>query len=165
MNYCSTIPYFTDNFICHVAMKPFFLSFWLFVFCFVWVGHPLRWYILYMCVCERIWINLCGRVQSCYCSRHSQAVIQQLEKAGLGYHVSAEKTCDKLGQFGILISLPSLILFSEWVSLLSHPYENFLDNCHWLRIWENCFFCCFFFLFVCLFVLVFLFVREHKHNS
>ncbi|XP_070197743.1 E3 ubiquitin-protein ligase rnf213-alpha-like isoform X2 [Littorina saxatilis] len=30
--------------------------------------------------------------------KHKQAVIQRLEKAGLGYHISAEKTCDKLGR-------------------------------------------------------------------
>lgn len=30
--------------------------------------------------------------------RHSKQVIERLEKAGLGYHVSAEKTCDKLGK-------------------------------------------------------------------
>ncbi|KAK7465937.1 hypothetical protein BaRGS_00037515, partial [Batillaria attramentaria] len=30
--------------------------------------------------------------------KHSAEVIERLEKAGLGYHVSAEKTCDKLGR-------------------------------------------------------------------
>lgn len=30
-------------------------------------------------------------------SRHSKELIQRLEQAGLGYHVDADKTTDKLG--------------------------------------------------------------------
>ena len=38
-------------------------------------------------------------VCSCVCSsfRHSEDLIQRLENAGLGYHVDADKTVDKLG--------------------------------------------------------------------
>lgn len=32
-----------------------------------------------------------------YFTRHSKELIQRLEQAGLGYHVDAEKTTDKLG--------------------------------------------------------------------
>ena len=35
--------------------------------------------------------------------RHSDELIQRLEKAGLGYHVDAEKTTDRLGKFVYIV--------------------------------------------------------------
>ena len=40
--------------------------------------------------------------------RHTQEMIQKLESAGLGYHVSADETEDKLGILLILFSKPLL---------------------------------------------------------
>lgn len=34
-------------------------------------------------------------------ARHSDELIQRLEQAGLGYHVDADKTTDKLGRWSI----------------------------------------------------------------
>ena len=34
--------------------------------------------------------------------RHSEELIKRLEQAGLGYHVDADKTTDRLGNFMVL---------------------------------------------------------------
>ena len=38
--------------------------------------------------------------------RHSEELIKRLEQAGLGYHVDADKTTDKLGNHAITSQLP-----------------------------------------------------------
>ena len=49
----------------------------------------------------KILVNQC----KCVISRHSDEVIKKLEQAGLGYHVKADETRDRLGTFIIKFTL------------------------------------------------------------
>ena len=39
-------------------------------------------------------------------------MIRRLEQAGLGYHIQADATVDKLGNFFLALSRPALFFFS-----------------------------------------------------
>ena len=41
----------------------------------------------------------------CSSFRHSEDLIQRLENAGLGYHIDADKTVDKLGKWRVALKL------------------------------------------------------------
>ena len=56
--------------------------------------------------------------------RHTQEMIQKLESAGLGYHVSADETEDKLGIMLILFSKPLLFKIEKMKSATNFRFSR-----------------------------------------
>lgn len=69
--------------------------------------------------------------------RHSEDLIKKLEQAGLGYHVEAEKTTDKLGMLHYKIVNSEV----EWRSLVVlYTCQNsltYIEVCHYFMV-EEC---------------------------
>src|SRR6218665_1259317 len=77
--------------------------------------------------------------------RHSDDMIQRLEHAGLGYHIQAHQTTDKLGYLHFLSSILFALLSTIYdgdvvpiVELLVKSHEYLYEAEIWIKIYVPC---------------------------